>query len=162
MELTKEEKNAWKQQLEDDEMEQPMEQLERKVYMVHKKEAGKKELVRFQNKLLLDWVFGDRLEKLGWNCGLIREGYYDSYYREDIDAGICVELHTSGNTIWENIEITLQGARFYKVGVIDWETHIYNEEEKEKACVLQDVPARYFSEVVLHITEAAEESYLGE
>ncbi len=164
-ELTKEEKKAWQEQLwRDDIREQPIGQLELKTYTVHKQEEKKKVLARCKGKFFLDEIFGDRLEKFGWHCGcsVDEHDFYDIYYREDKDAGLCVELHTSGNTPWDNMEIELYGARFFRSGTFDWKTHLYDEKDKEKAIALKDIPARYFSEVVRQIMEAGEDSYLWE
>ncbi len=163
-ELTKEERKAWQDQIWEDNMhDQPIEQLVRKTYIVHKQEAKKKDLVRCKGQFFLDEMFGDKLGKFGWHqgCPIDEHEYFNLYYREDPDADLCVELHTSGNTPWDNMEIRLYGARFYKAGTFDWETHAYDEQDRGKAINLEDVPARYFSEVVRQIMEAAAESYLG-
>ncbi len=143
-------------------MEQPIEQLDLKTYMVHKQEAKKKKLVRCKGKLFLNEIFGDRLEKFGRHCGRMDDehDFYDIYYREDKDAGLSVELHTSGNTPFDNMEIELYGTRFFESGTFDWETHEYDEKDDEKAIALQDIPSKYFSEVVRQIMEAGTESYL--
>lgn len=163
-ELSKEEKKAWQKQIADDNMhEQPIGQLDLKTYIVHKPEAKKKDLVRCKGKFFLDEIFGEELEKFGWHQGCPLDEYetFNLYYREDLDADLCVELHTSGNTPWDNMEIKLYGARFYKAGTFDWETHQYDDKDREKAIALSDVPTRYFSEVVRQIMEAAAEAYLG-
>lgn len=164
-ELTKEERRAWQDQIWEDNMhEQPIGQLGLKTYVVHKQEAKKKDLVRCKGQFFLDEIFGEKLGKFGWHqgCPLDEHEFFNIYYREDPDAGLCVELHTSGNTPWDNMEIKLYGARFYKAGTFDWETHVYDEKDREKAIALADVPARYFSEVVRQIMEAAAETYLGD
>ncbi|MDE7326078.1 MAG: DUF4132 domain-containing protein [Lachnospiraceae bacterium] len=163
LELSKEERKAWLEQIwEDNIKEPPIGQLDLKTYIVHKQEAKKKKLVRCKGKLFLDEVFGGKLEKFGWHRGRMDEehDFYDIYYREDKDAGLSVELHTSGNTPWDNMEIELYGVRFFEAGTFDWETHIYDEKDEEKAITLQDVKDRYFSEVVRQIMEAGAESYL--
>lgn len=163
-ELTKEEKKAWQKQIAEDNMhEQPIGQLDLKTYTVHKQETKKKDLVRCKGQFFLDEIFGDKLEKFGWHqgCPIDEHETCNLYYREDPDAGLCVELHTSGNTPWDNMEIKLYGARFYETGTFDWETHEYDDKDREKAIALADVPARYFSEVVRQIMEAGAESYLG-
>ena len=71
-----------------------------------------------------------------------------------------MELHTSGNTPFDNMEIELYGTRFFELGTFDWETHEYDEKDEEKAIALQDIPPKYFSEVVRQIMEAGTESYL--
>lgn len=162
LELSKEEKKAWQEQIREEDLEQPIEQLDLATYVVHKQEAKRKKLVRCKGKLFLDEIFGDRLEKFGWHCGRMDDehDFYDIYYREDKDAGLSVELHTSGNTPFDNMEIKLYGIRFFEAGTFDWETHEYDEKDEDQAIALQDIPPRYFSEVVRQIMEAGAESYL--
>ena len=73
-------------------------------------------------------------------CGGFPHDFYDIYYRKDKDAGLSVELHTSGNTPFDNMEIELNGTRFFESGTFDWETHEYDEKDDEKAIALQDIP----------------------
>ena len=60
------------------------------------------------------------------------------------------------------METELYGAHFFDAGTFDWETHESDEKDEEKTISLEDIPPRYFSEVVRQIMEAGAESYLGD
>lgn len=155
MELSDEEKAAWKEQLEDYEITQPIEQLDRAVYIRTEEEADKKGLERFGGYLVNDLSLNGKLTELGWYRGSVQDGggFY-SYYREEEEIEIGVELHFSGAYVGGmNDNVTIYDVRFYKAGTIEHGSYIYDEADKEKAYFLKDVPARYFSEIVLQLTK---------
>ena len=156
VELTKEEKETWEQQLEDYEIAQPFEQLKRSVYTVTKEEEGMQKLTRFDEKTINDLSLGSRLTGLGWYRGsVIDGGGFYTYYREDKETGLGVELHFSGSYVGgSNEDVTIYDARFYKAGTIARGSYMYDEADKDKALFLRDVPARYFSEIVWQLTKA--------
>lgn len=150
IELTAESRAAWKEQLADYEITQPFEQLDRAVYEMTKEEAGTQALDRFQGKTVNDLALGSRLSGLGWYRGSVQDaGGFDTYYREDKEIGLGVELHFSGSFVgYSNEDITVYDARFYKAGTIARGSYVYDEADQEKALFLRDIPARYFSEIV--------------
>ena len=156
VELTKEEKESWEGQLEDYEITQPFQQLKRSVYTVTEEEREARKLTRFNGRTLNDLSLSSRLTGLGWYRGSVQDGggFY-TYYREDTELGLGVELHFSGSYVGgSNEEITIYDARFYRAGTIRRGSYIYDETEGDKACLMKDIPARYFSEVVWQITKA--------
>ena len=155
MELSDEEKAAWKEQLEDYEITQPIEQLDRAVYVRTEEEADKKGLERFGGYLVNDLSLNGKLTGLGWYRGSVQdEGVFYSYYREEEEIGIGVELHFSGAYVGGmNDNVTIYDVRFYKAGTIAHGSYIYDEADKEKAYFLKDVSARYFSEIILQLTK---------
>lgn len=155
MELSEEEKAVWKEQLEDYEITQPIEQLDRAVYYRTEEEADKKGLERFGGYLVNDLLLNGKLMALGWYRGSVQDGggFY-IYYREDTEIAIGVELHFSGAYVGGmNDDITIYDVRFYKAGTIAHGSYVYDEADKEKAYFLKDVPLRYFSEIVLQLTK---------
>ncbi|MDE7297845.1 MAG: DUF4132 domain-containing protein, partial [Lachnospiraceae bacterium] len=150
VELTEEDRAAWKEQLSDYEISQPFEQLDRAVYTMTKEEADTQELTRFQDETVNDLALGSRLSGLGWYRGSVQDaGCFDTYYREDREIGLGVELHFSGSYVGgQNEEVTIYDARFYKAGAVERGSYVYDEADKEKAYFLRDVPERYFSEIV--------------
>ncbi len=54
--------------------------------------------------------------------------------------------------------MTIYDVRFYKAGSVARGSYVYDEADKEKAYELKDVPARYFSEIVLQLTKATSSS----
>ncbi len=147
VELTEEQKAAWKQQLEDYEIVQPFAQLDREVYTVTKEEADKQELLRFKDRIVNDLSLGSRLSGFGWDRGTVKDaGCFDTYYREDREIVLGVELHFSGSIVGGiNEEVTICGAKFYKTRTMQYASDLY---------FLRDVPARYFSEIVWQLTKS--------
>lgn len=151
IELTEESREVWKEQLADYEIVQPFEQLARPIYPITKEEENKQSLTRFEDKTVNNLALFSRLTGLGWYRGSVQDaGGFDTYYREDKEIGLGVELHFSGSFVGyaENEEVTIYDARFYKAGTIARGSYVYDEADKEKALFLRDIPARYFSEIV--------------
>ncbi len=160
IELPEDVKAAWEQQLEDYEIIQPIEQLGRQVYRMTEEEAGKQRLERFGGLIVNDLSLGGKLLNMGWYRGSVEDGgAFYTYYREDADLGLGVELHFSGSFVGgENEDITVYDARFYKAGEIKRGSYVYEEADEEKAYYIGDIPARYFSETVLQLTKATASS----
>ncbi|MDE7326077.1 MAG: DUF4132 domain-containing protein [Lachnospiraceae bacterium] len=155
IELTEDSREAWKEQLADYEIVQPFEQLIRAVYVMTEEEAGTQGLTRFQGRTVNDLALGSRLAALGWYRGSVQDaGGFDTYYREDKEIGLGVELHFSGSYVgYSNEDVTIDDARFYKAGTIARGSYVYDVADKEKALFLRDIPARYFSEIVWQLTK---------
>ena len=160
MELTDEEKAAWKEQLSDYEITQPIEQLDRAVYDRTEEEAAHRSMERFGGYIINDLSLNGKLTGLGWYRGSVQDagGFY-TYYREDPEVGIGVELHFSGTYVgMMGEDVTIYDVRFYKAGSVERGSYVYDEADKEKAYLLKDIPARYFSEIVLQLTKATASS----
>lgn len=160
IELTEEEREIWKQQLEDYEIRQPVEQIDRAVYPMTEEEAGMKAIERFGGCILNDLSLGGKLLNLGWYRGSVEDagGFY-TYYREDGELGLGVELHFSGSFVGgENEDVTVYDARFYRAGEVKRGSYVYDKAGEDKAYFLKDVPARYFSEIVLQLSKATASS----
>ena len=101
-----------------------------------------------------------KLIGLGWYRGSVQDaGGFHTYYREDPEIGIGVELHFSGAYVGlMDEDVTIYDVRFYKAGSVARGSYVYDEADKEKAYELKDVPARYFSEIVLQLTKATASS----
>lgn len=155
-------RDAWKEQLEDYEITQPIEQLSRNVYHRTEEESACKTLERFGGMLVNDLSLNGKLTAMGWYRGDVLDGggFY-TYYREDREAGLGVVLYFSGSYVGGgNEDVTLYGVRFYPADhVRNYDNSYLRSEEKDKdACLLQTVPERYFSEVVLQLTKATASS----
>lgn len=146
--------SAWKEQLTDYEVTQPMEQLERPVFRLAEEEKTQTELTRFGGKLLNGLSLSGKLQNLGWYRGSVQDagGYY-TFYREDGDIG--VELEFSGAFVGdENEEVTVYGAQFYRAGTVQRGSYVYDTIKAENQYSLGEVSPRYFSEIVLQLTKA--------
>lgn len=156
IELSKESLEAWKQQLEDYEITQPIEQLDRAVYHRTKEEEQQKCLERFGGCIVNDLSLGGKLMGAGWYRGSTQDGggFY-TFYREDPELSLGVELHFSGSYVaGSNEDVTVYEARFYKAGTIKRGSYMYDEAEDQNSYFLKDVPERYFSEIVRQIAIA--------
>ncbi len=160
MELSDEEKAAWKEQLADYEITQPVDQIDREVYYMTEEEADKKGLERFGGCIINDLSLNGKLTGLGWYRGSVQDaGCFDTYYREDTEAGIGVELHFSGAYVGGlGEDVTIYDVRFYKAGTVARGSYVYDEADGENAYFLKDIPLRYFSEIVLQLTKATASS----
>ncbi len=157
-ELAKESLDAWKEQLEDYEIVQPIEQLTRPIYRITEEEKGQRELARFGGKLLNGLSLSGKLQGMGWYRGSVEDaGIYNTFYRED--GGIGVELEFSGSYVGdENDEVTVYGAVFYKAGTVKRGSYVYDTVREENRYLLGEVNPRYFSEIVLQLARATASS----
>ena len=169
LELSEESLQTWKEQLEDYEITQPIEQLTRPVYYMTKEEENEKSLERFGGYVVNDLSLGGKLQSFGWYKGSVQDGggIY-SYYREDQELHMGVELHFSGSYVGGmNDDVTVYEVRFYNAGgtVVDENgntvtsgimrgSYVYDEADDSNSYLLKEVPERYFSEVVLQLTKA--------
>lgn len=153
IELSKEERDAWKEQLEDYEIIQPVEQLDRTVYLISEEEAGQKAVERFEGVILNDLSLIGKMQALGWYTGSVQDaGCFYTFYREDGKLG--AELHFSGTYIGgQNEEVTIEDVRFYPAGTIERGSYVYDEADDKKALLLEQVPPRYFSEIILQLSK---------
>lgn len=160
VELSSESLKTWKEQLEDYEIIQPIEQLSRGVYHMTGEEADSKRLERFGGCILNDLSLMGKLQASGWYTGSVQDaGCFYTFYREDPELGIGVELHFSGTYIGgQNEEVTVYDARFYKAGAITRGSYVYDEADDKKCLFLKEIPARYFSEIILSLTRATASS----
>ncbi|MCI8416343.1 MAG: DUF4132 domain-containing protein [Lachnospiraceae bacterium] len=158
IELSPETLSAWKEQLEDYEVIQPVEQLERPVYSVEEEELTQKELTRFGGMLLNGLSLSGKLQGQGWYRGSVQDaGVYSTFYREDGPIG--VELEFSGCYVGdENEEVTVYGAKFYRAGTVARGSYVYDTVKKKDIYALGEVSPRYFSEIVLQLTRATASS----
>ena len=154
IELSEEALAAWKEQLADYEVTQPISQLERPMYRVAETEKGTKELTRFGGMLINGLSLSGKLLGMGWYRGSVQDaGVYSTFYREDGEIGI--ELEFSGSYVGdENEEVTVYGAAFYKAGTVERGSYVYDTIKAENQYALDAVPARYFSEMVLQLSQA--------
>lgn len=148
LELSEEELSAWKEQLSDYEIAQPIKQLERPVYRITEEEKAAQMLTRFEGEELDGMSLSRKLLSQGWVRGEVLDaGFFRNYYRSDSDFG--AELTFSGCSIgYENEKVAIEKLYFYRV--------IEKESNKKEKCMPKEVSPRYFSEIVLQIAEIIE------
>lgn len=143
----------WRQQLEDYEIKQPFEQLNRAVYAVSEELQNERKYADLPGEDFSPTAFPKALEKLGWYKGQAQDaGFYYELYKEYGD--LIAELTFSGTSIvyyGEAMEdITLESVSFYTKQKSRY--HYYNP---NKACKLGEIPARVYSETLHDILKAA-------
>lgn len=160
IELSEEEKTAWTEQLEDYELKQPFTQLNRKVFMVTEKEKAQKSLERFGGYVVSALSLAGKMQKYGWFKGSVLDGGgFFTFYREDPELGLGTELHFSGTYVAVfDEDVTLYEVRFYKAGTIERGSYVYDEVGDKNSVSLGEIPKRYFSEVVLQLSEITQKS----
>ncbi len=157
IELSEESRRVWKQQLADYEMVQPIEQLDRAFFYRTQEEDSAKTLERFGGMLVENLTLNSKLLQQGWYRGPVQEsGKIHLYYREDSSIGLGAELHFSGTYVVgvQSDEVIVYDARFYKAGTIERRSYSEDEADDEKQIPLKEIPERYFSEIVLQLTNA--------
>lgn len=162
MDFTEESKRAWEEQLSDYEITQPIEQLYRPVFYVDQEEQDRKKLERFGGILMNDLSLGGKMQSLGWDRGPILDAAcFDCFYREDPEVSMGAVLYFSGSCIWGfNEDATIYEAKFYRLkstaaeAGTKQEESVYEKSSEKNACLLGEVPKRYFSEIVLQLTRA--------
>lgn len=158
VELDAETIGAWKEQLSDYEVTQPIPQLERQVFDITEEERQETELTRFGGKIMNGLSLTGKLQTMGWYRGSVQDGgVYTTFYREDGEIG--VELEFSGIFVGgENEDVTVYGATFYKAGTVKRGSYVYDTIKPENRYRLGEVNARYFSEIVYQLTKATASS----
>mgnify|MGYP002509877763 CR=1 FL=1 len=144
LELSEELLQAWKEQLSDYEITQPIEQLDRPVYYVTEEEKGIEKITRFYGKTINGAAFVGKLLSVGWVRGEILDGgFFDNCYRSDSEFG--AELTFSGCSVgYGNEEVIIDDLVFTKV--------VHGASYGEETCTPDKVSERYFSEIILQIT----------
>ena len=162
VELDSETLDGWKQQLEDYEITQSIPQLERPVYRLEPGTEQAHSLELFGGKLLNGAALSGKMLGLGWYRGSVQDaGFYYTFYREDPSLNMGVELNFSGCSVgyeFENAEVTVYEAVFYRSGTVTRGSYCYDAPKDENTFALKDVPPRYYSEIVYQLDRATASS----
>ena len=157
--------SGWKEQLEDYEITQPIEQLNRPVYRIEDDEIGKLDLTRFEGRAINGMSLLGRTAKYGWQKGSVQDaGCFCTFYREDITKrtknedgtftveGNAVELNFEGMYVGgDDSDVSIEKVRFYKPGTVSYGSYVYDHADDSKAIPLDKISPRYFSEIVNQI-----------
>ena len=162
VELDSETLGGWKQQLEDYEITQSIPQLERPVYRLEPGAEQARSLELFGGKLMNGAALSGKMLGLGWYRGSVEDaGFYYTFYREDASLNMGVELRFSGCSVgyeFENTEVTVYEAVFYRSGTVTRGSYCYDAPKDENTFALADVPSRYYSEIVYQLERATASS----
>lgn len=155
LELSEELIEAWKEQLSDYEIVQPVVQLERKVYKVKPEEEDKKELERFGGYIVNHLSLAGKLMENNWERGSILDaGCYYTFDKVGKEENVGAELEFSGAYVGgDNEDVTLYQIRFYRLGIKQRHWNGYDTIPPQDALCLKEVPKRFFSETIYELTK---------
>ncbi|MDE6056198.1 MAG: DUF4132 domain-containing protein, partial [Lachnospiraceae bacterium] len=160
VELSEDILSAWKEQMSDYEIVQPIEQLERSVFRVTEEEKEEIELTRFGGVVVNSLSLSGKLQNMGWYKGEVGDGGgFDTYYRYDYDKN--AELIFSGDYIaCSDANIDIYEVHFAQTiaSEVSIEGNVTGEALRLAPCKLGKVDPRYFSETVLQLTKATASS----
>lgn len=154
IELSEDVMHAWQSQLEDYKIIQPVEQLCNPVNYKTEEEMGLECLERFNGSVVGDIAMGEMLTSLGWRMGPMTDyGNVYTYFRKDSEIAMETVLHFSGSFLGEEDEdVKVGNVEFYHLSQPSEGDD--SGEAEQSVCPLKDVPDRYFSEIVRHISRA--------
>ncbi|PGT17722.1 DUF4132 domain-containing protein [Bacillus cereus] len=161
LELSEEERELWKEQLDDYEVTQPFPQIDREVFQVEENEEVTVE--RFAGIEMNGRSLFGKMTKHGWSRGSVQDaGVYYTFYKEDTRAGLGAELAFEGAPVgYEGEEdVCVFEIQFYKAGTVSRGSYDYDEINHEKRVLPKQVSERFFSEILYDIKRATE-SNLG-
>ncbi|APO46148.1 hypothetical protein BS614_20365 [Paenibacillus xylanexedens] len=142
---------GWTTQLEDYEIKQPFEQLNREIHQPEDEDKTKNEYDHLPESDFSPTAFPKALEKYGWIKGPAQDGgWYHEFYKEYGD--LVAELQFSGTSItyYEGLDdITLESLHFFKPN--NKQYYYYGD---NKPIALGNVPGRVFSETIYDILRA--------
>jgi hypothetical protein len=156
IELTAEDRELWKEQLENYEIKQPFLQIERPVYVVTEEEKEAKSVDRFGGIIINSLSLMGKLTAAGWYRGSVRDGggFYD-FYKEDKNHGIGANLEFSGDYVGsQGEEVTIYDLAFYKAGTVERGSYVYDSVKEQHLIKPAQVPARLFSEFLYNVDKA--------
>lgn len=158
VELDAEALGAWKQQLEDYEIAQPIPQLARPVARLDPELAAETALETFGGRVLNGLSLSGKLLSQGWFRGSVQDGgVFSDYYREDGPIG--AQLNFSGAGIGgEDCEVTVYDVQFYKAGTVKRGSYVYDAPKDDRLVPLGQVPPRLYSEIVYQLQKATASS----
>ncbi len=155
IELEEEDREAWKEQLSDYEITQPIEQLERDIYLLTEEEMIEKELTRFGGKVLVDISLTGKMLGQGWYRGSVGDGgWYHTFYREDGAIGVSLEFSGTNISGYDSgDDVVVYGVQFYKAGTVTYGSYTDDSIKEENKYLLCEVKPRYMSEIILQLTK---------
>ena len=169
VELDEETLEGWKQQLEDYEIKQSIEQLDRTVHILdesrrqedgNQKDTGEKTPEDFGGKQLNALSLSGKMLGQGWYRGSVQDGgAFYCFWREDKELGIGAELQFSGTAVGydDGENVTVYDAVFYR-GTVSRGSYVYDTLQADQLVPLGEVPTRYYSEIVHQLTRATASS----
>lgn len=152
MDVSEELLAAWRQQLEDYEIVQPVLQLSMPVYALTEEEKEAQNIQRFSGVTVYAGAVYTVMERYGWQRTSVCDGGgYDGYYYEDASSHIGVQISFEFFYVgmMRDETVTIQDITFYQSGTIQYGSYVYDEINGENRVLPKDVPEKLLNFVLL-------------
>ncbi len=157
LELTEEQRAAWRSHLTDHEIDSPVPQMDRAVIRVKDAERSLRQIRLAAGTKLNGMTFKGRAERLGWRRGsVVDAGGISSYVKSFPSAGIDVIVGIDGMYMGMGMEdaITINDGWFVRQGSVTQGSYVYDEPANEtdpRVVPFGDVPPIVFSETMTEL-----------
>ena len=160
LECSSEDIEEWKNQLEDYEIIQPIEQLNRRVFLVSEEQKEMTEDETYAGKIISGLSLSSKLLKLGWYRGNIYDaGGYSEFYKFNKELNIYAEINFEGSSVgYEYDDTTMFTVKFYNVDSEDKILNYYSNKTDKYLMKLKDVPEKLYSEIMYNVDNALSSS----
>ena len=147
-------------QLEDYEIIQPIEQLNRRVFLVSEEQKEMTEDETYAGKIISGLSLSSKLLKLGWYRGNIYDaGGYSEFYKFNKELNIYAEINFEGSSVgYEYDDTTMFTVKFYNVDSEDKILNYYSNKTDKYLMKLKDVPEKLYSEIMYNVDNALSSS----
>lgn len=138
----------WKEQLEDYEIEQPVNQLSMPVFRLSSDELKDKAVNRFEGKQVYFGTIRSVMDKYGWQkTSIVDAGGYEGYYYEDSASNIGVQMLFDFVYVGISADelVTIKTLEFYQKGRIEYGSYLYDEINDQNRILPKDVPEKLMS-----------------
>lgn len=158
MELNDNEREAWKNILEEYAIEPPFNQMFREVIVLEDKDKNKKMYRELADKKIDMYAFRSTVEKNGWARGSVQDGgSVASYYKPLLSVNIDVFMNIYGFSVdgYDYDDgVTIESVYFVKHDAVSTGNYSYDEpyDEKDKRLIpFENVPPIIYSEIMMEI-----------
>lgn len=156
LELGNEEKQQWKQHIEDYEVKQPILQLNRTIFTAVSRDIEETNVMDYAGVTINGFSLLGAMNKFGWSKGSVVDGgsYYE-YFKEFEMQGIGANLTFSGVSVgMEDETVTIYELEFYRSGTVARGSYVYSDIKDDDRIRPIDIPCYLFSELMYEIDSA--------
>ncbi|UYO99126.1 DUF4132 domain-containing protein [Oceanotoga sp. DSM 15011] len=153
--ITEKQINEWKENLQDNEIEQPVNQLNIKLIKLTQEEQEKHFLKRYKGKKMYVATLINRLEKLGWSKNSITDGGgYSGFHLQFDELKYGAQIHGSDLYIGGIDETTeIEELAFYKKEEIERGSYLYDDLNENNTYKIKNVDKKFLNAVLNQLDE---------
>lgn len=155
MDLSAEELEMWKENLEDNEIIQPIRQLEIEIVEIDDEKMDHTIYEEFNGVKIPAISLVSKLEKQGWyKTSIVDGGGYDGLFVEFEEVKYGAQIDGEDLYIGMGDEgITVRNLRFYKSGTINRGSYVYDDINSSNIAKLGDVEPKFLNAVISQLRE---------